>query len=102
MEKVTSDTYLGDIISSDGKNKKNIESRVAKGLGIVSNIMDMLKTVSFGVHYFEMAATYRESMLVNGILTNCESWYGLTQTEVDQLEDVDKLLLRHAQLRRST
>jgi hypothetical protein len=41
-----------------------------------------------------MAVTYRETMLVNGILTNCESWYGLTQTEVDQLEDVDKLLLR--------
>ena len=56
--------------------------------------MDMLKTVSFGVHYFEMAVTYRESMLVNGMLTYCESWYGLTQTEVDQLEDVDKLLLR--------
>ena len=46
MEKVTSDTYLGDIISSDGKNRLNIENRVAKGLGIVSEIMDMLKTLA--------------------------------------------------------
>ena len=43
MERVTSDCYLGDIISSDGKNKLNIEARVAKGLGIVSQIMDILK-----------------------------------------------------------
>ena len=94
MEKVTSDTYLGDIISSDGKNKLNIESRVAKGLGIVSQIMDTLKSTSFGEHYFEMAAAFRESMLVNGILTNCDVWYGLTDTEVGSLEEVDRLLLR--------
>ena len=94
MEQVSSDTFLGDIISSDGKNKLNIESRVAKGLGIVSQIMDMLKTVSFGEHYFKMALSYRESMLINGVLTNCESWYGLSETEVEQLEEVDKLLLR--------
>ena len=94
MEKVSSDVYLGDIISSNGSNKLNIENRVAKGLGIVSKIMDMLKSVSFGEHYFEIAATYRESMLVSGMLTNCESWYGLTKTEVEQLEEVDKLLLR--------
>ena len=57
METVKYDTYLGDIISHDGKNKLNIKSRAAKGLGIVSQIMDMLKTVSFGAHYFEIAAT---------------------------------------------
>ena len=27
MEEVTEDTYLGDIISSDGKNTKNIEKK---------------------------------------------------------------------------
>ena len=43
MEKVLSDTYLGDVISSNGRNKLNIESRVAKGLGIVSKILDILK-----------------------------------------------------------
>jgi hypothetical protein len=33
-------------------------------------------------------------MLVNGLLTNSEVWYGLTGTEVNRLEEVDKLLLR--------
>ena len=92
--KVTNDTYLGDIISSDGKNKLNIESRISKGLGIVSQIMDILKSVSFGAHYFEIGALLRNSILINGMLTNCEVWYGMTQSEVSQLEEVDRLLLR--------
>ena len=63
MEKVFSDTYLGDIISSDGKNKLNIENRVSKGLGIVSQIMDILKTVSFGKHFFEIADKWNSNQL---------------------------------------
>ena len=76
------------------KNKHNIEARVSKGLGIVSQIMDILKCVRFGAHYFEIALTLRESIMINGMLTNCEVWYGLTDNEVGQLEEVDRLLLR--------
>ena len=94
VDKVSNDTYLGDIISQDGKNKHNIANRVAKGIGLVGQIMDILKTVSFGEHYFEIATTLRNSILVNGILTNCEVWYGLTQNDIKQLEDVDRLYLR--------
>ena len=94
MTEVSSDTYLGDIISRDGKNTLNIDKRVGKGLGIVSQIMDILKNVSFGIHYFEIGATLRESMLVNGLLTNSEIWYGLSENEVKRLEEVDRLLLR--------
>ena len=56
--------------------------------------MDILKSVSFGSHYFEIAETLRNSILVNGMLTNSKVWYGLTNTEVTQLEEVDRLLLR--------
>ena len=63
MKKVKIDTYLGDVIATDGKNNLNIENGAAKGLGIVSLIMDTLKTVSFGARYFEIAATLRKSQL---------------------------------------
>ena len=92
--KVKNDTYLGDIISNDGTNKLNTDARIAKGLGLVSQIMDILKSVSFGAHYFEIATTLRNSILINGMLTNCEIWYSITQTEITQLEEVDRLLLR--------
>ena len=86
--------YLGDIIRSDGKNTSNIMDRVNKGTGIVSNIMDMLKSVSFGANYFEMATTFREAHLINGMLTSAEIWYGLQKNEVEELEAIDRMLLR--------
>ena len=63
-------------------------------MGIVTKILDILKTVSYGRSYFEMATALREAELINGILTNVEVWYGITQPEIDELEAVDKLLLR--------
>ena len=62
VDRVSEAMYLGDIISKDGKNSKNIKNRVSKGLGIVTEIMDTLNTVSFGGKYFEIAIILRESM----------------------------------------
>ena len=52
------------------------------------------QTVSFGNYYFEIAMTLRKSMFFNAILTNLEIWYNLKQSEIDDLEDLDRLLLR--------
>jgi hypothetical protein len=93
-DRVSEAVYLGHILSADGKNTHNIRSRVSKGMGIVTKIMDILKTVSFGSNYFEIAITLRESQLINGMLTNAEVWYGLLKSEVNELEEVDRLLLR--------
>ena len=94
MENVEEDMYLGDLISSNGKNKKNVEKRISKGLGIITQIMNLLEIVSFGKHYIEIALLLRESMFINGILFNAEVWYGLTKAEVEEFEKLDRLLLR--------
>ena len=94
MESVESEEYLGDIIATNGKNTENIANRVAKGMGIISQIMDLLKNVNFGIHYFEIATTLREAMFINGILTNCEVWHNLSESEIRRLEELDRLLLR--------
>ena len=94
MESVQQDMYLGDLISCDGKNKKNIEKRISKGLGIISQILNLLEIVSFGSHYIEIALLLRESMFLNGVLYNSEVWYGLTKAEVSEFEKLDRLLLR--------
>ena len=46
MGKVSEDTYLRDVMSQDGSNCKNIKSRAGKGLGIISQILTLLETVS--------------------------------------------------------
>ena len=82
MENVTEDVYLGDVISNDGKNKKNIEKRISKGLGIITQITNLLECISFGQHYMEIALLLRESMFLNGILNNVDVWYGMTKAEI--------------------
>ena len=94
MEMVKFEVYLGDIISSDGTNTENIKKRVSKGNGILAQIKNILETVSFGSHYFKIALLLRESLLLNGILTNCEAWYGIKKSEIAELEKLDMTFFR--------
>ena len=94
MEEVDSVKYLGDILSMDGKNKKNIESRKGKAWGAVRQIISILNETCFGPFYFEMAMVLRNSLLINSMLTNSEAWYGLTKNDIEELESVDLFLMR--------
>ena len=94
MHATKHEKYLGDIISADAKNDLNIHSRVAKGLGNVTKIMNILEKVTLGSHFFKTAILLRESIFLSALLTNCESWHGLKATHINQLESIDKLLLR--------
>ena len=55
MEEKKEEKYLGDVISRDGKNIKNIKARVAKGKGIVTRIMTIFEGIPVGQFYFEIA-----------------------------------------------
>ena len=94
METSDQEKYLGDIISNNGKNKKNIEARVAKGIGIVDQILSILSRTVFGPFQFEVALILRSSLLLSGILTNSEAWYGLKNEDMEKLEQIDESLLR--------
>ena len=54
MENVDELTYLGEKITSNGKNEKNIANRVSKGFGLVNDIMDILDNMSLGTYYFHV------------------------------------------------
>ena len=53
MKKVSEKKYLGDIISNDGKNKKNIKDRTNKATGNVNKILNTLNERPFGAHLFK-------------------------------------------------
>ena len=91
---VDKDSYLGDIISNNGKNLENVKSRLAKGMGIISQIMSILDRITVGKHYFETALLLRESMFINSILVNAEIWYGMSNTDIQNLCKLDQSLLR--------
>ena len=79
------------IISVDGRNHKKW---IAKGLGTISSIINFLEKICLGKFYFEIAVLFRESMFINRILTNAEVWHNVKKEDIEQLEELDRSLLR--------
>ena len=94
MKVKNEEKYLGDVISTDGRNIKNIKARVAKGKGITSKILSILEGIPFGKFYYEVAVILRDSLLVSSMLCNSEAWYNITNAELNLLETVDVQFLR--------
>jgi hypothetical protein len=82
VQKKDEEKYLGDIISADGRNIKNVKARVVKGKGIFNRILSILEGIPFGDFYFEMAVILRESLLVSSMLSNSESWYNVSKEKI--------------------
>ena len=57
--------------------------------------MNILETVSLGKHFFRISTVFRDSLFLNSVLTNGETWYSMTKDNIDKLENVDKSLLRN-------
>ena len=94
MKSVDQEKYLGDILSNDGKIDKNIQARQNKGQGYVNQIVSMLKEISFGFYYFEMAMLFRTTILINGMLCSSEALHGITNAHINQLESCDIMLFK--------
>ena len=73
MAETEEEKYLGDIISVDGRNIKNVKARVAKGKGIIRKIITLLDGIPFGRHFFEVGIMLRNSLHVSSVLFNCEA-----------------------------
>ena len=56
--------------------------------------MSILEAFPFGNRHFEIAMMLRDSLLTSSMLCNNETWYNITNSEMDLLETVDTMLLR--------
>ena len=93
MGETNEQMYLGDIVSSDGRQSKNVQARKNKSLGIINQIMEIMKSVFFGQYYFEVALVLRNSLLLSSILLNSEAWINLSDKDIRALEQADEMLL---------
>ena len=94
VEDVSDEKYLGDIISKDGKNSKNIKARVARAKGSVKQIMEILDNICFGPYQFQVALILRNSLFLSSLMFNSEAWYNVSSSDIDELEKADEILLR--------
>ena len=94
MKQSKREKYLGDLVDISGKIRPNIESRQAKGFGIVSNILAIINEIPLGHWRVEAGLRLRQAMLINGCLFNSEAWHGVSESDLKILEKVDESLLR--------
>jgi hypothetical protein len=93
MKVKTEQTYLGDLISTDGSHAKNVQQRTNKGLGVITQVMQILESTFFGKYHFEVAMVLRESLFLSSLLLNSEAWVNYTDKDVRKLEQCDEILL---------
>ena len=93
MKVVQEQTYLGDLIASDGTHTKKVQQRSSKGLGVINQIMSILEKTYYGKYFFEVAMVLRESLFLSSLLLNSEAWVNYTDKDVRILEQCDEILL---------
>ena len=94
IETTTHDKYLGDILQDNGKNTKNIEERMKRGFGAVTQICQLLEDLCLGSFYIECSKVFRDSLLLSTLISNSDAWYNLSDKDIINLESVDEMLLR--------
>ena len=94
MNEVTEKKYLGDVINKDGNNQSNIKEGTNKAQGNVNKIVNSLHERPYGKHFYKAAKLMREGILLNGLLTNAESWINVTKKDIEDLGKPDIILLR--------
>ena len=89
IKEVESASYLGDILNASGTIDDTIKDRGDKSIGKTNQVLSILSGVSLGMFYMDIALVLRESIFLNGILTNSETWYNITEENYKVLEDKD-------------
>ena len=94
LKQVSEFKYLGDIASDSMGFDVTIKAREAKAIGIKSQIHSILKGVSLGHFHFQVAFILRESLFINGILTNIETFSPVKQKSLNVLIRCETDLLK--------
>ena len=98
MKTVTDTKYLGETISDNSSNQKNIEERVKRGINAGKIIIQILEENMFGKYETEVFLVLRSALMLSTMLTNSECWYSLTTKQIESLESADERIIREKYL----
>ena len=94
IDETTTYKYLGDIISNDGKNAKNIEARKIKTQATTINVNSLASTEVLRNIESMVLLELHDKITIPGLLANAESW-SLTKTEYTEIEKIENQALRN-------
>ena len=72
-----------------------MKDRCKTGFQAISQIKSLIKDVSLGKFTIQIGLILRDSIFVSKMLLNIEVWHSVTKSQIDDLEVIDKILLRH-------
>ena len=90
-----SEKYLGYIISNKGTLDNTMKDQKLKGYSYIAEIRVLLSDMPFVRRRIEVGLMLRYAMFVNGILTNSEAWHSITEQHIQDLEVMDRMLLKY-------
>ena len=93
IKTVEDQIYLGEVLSRDRKNSKNIDCKIARGKGIVHEILMILNKVYFGSNLFKALMLMTEYLLISVITNQSEVWVSTTEKEMKSPESLDLIIL---------
>ena len=88
IEETNSYKYLGDIITDDGKNVKNLEARKNKSFAATCGINSIAGTNVLKKIETKVILELHEKVILAALLTNAEAWT-LGKGETDEIERVE-------------
>ena len=94
IQEASSYKYLGDLLTSDGKNKSNIEQRKSRMTATTVGINSIASTEVLRKIETAVLLELHEKVSISALLTNAESWT-LNKGEITELERIEVQSLKY-------
>ena len=72
-----------------------MNDRCKTGFKAISQIKSLIKEVGLGKFTIEIGLILRDSIFVSKMLLNSEVWHAVTKNQIEDLDKIDRILLRH-------
>ena len=87
--------YLADWISSSAYNEVNVKERCKIGNSAISQIKSLLRDANFVKYTIQTGLLLRDTTFTSKMLLNTEVWHSITKSQLEDLEVIDRILLRN-------
>ena len=95
MHNQDSTKYLGDLIHKNAKVGTNMAKRRVKAVASFSVIRAILEDIPLGTYRVEISLELRQALFINSVLYNCETWHGIKDPDITQINIIDNQLLQY-------